>query len=219
VPVYEPGLERAAPPGRSLVFVHTPAAGRGGRLRRRGEAELYREVVELCERFAFRVSRLRGVRANSGQGRLFTLAYDVYTGTETAEGVLQRLRDAIAAWSPRPMFEREFEALGDERNWYGWAALRYFLYEHERALTGRRPVKVEWGEVERRPREETVEHILPQFPRDGEWLAFDEEARKVYTHDLGNLVLTFDNSSYSNKSFLEKRDGNAGGDGPGSGAC
>jgi hypothetical protein len=189
------------------------------RLRHRGDAELYREVVELCEKFAFRVYRLRGVRANSGQGRLFSLAYDVYTGTETADSMLHRLRDAIAAWSPRPMFEREFEALGDERNWYAWAGLRYFLYEYERALTGRRPVKVAWGEVEQRPREETIEHILPQSPREGEWLAFDDEARKVYTHDLGNLVLTFDNSSYSNKAFLEKRDGKAGGDGPDNGAC
>lgn len=177
------------------------------RLRYRADGPLYLEVVELCERFAFRVYRLRGARANAGQGRLFSLAHAVHSGQETSDVATRRLREAIAAWCPPAAFERELAARGDERNWYRWAGLRYFLYEHERALTGRRDEKLTWAEVEQRPREETIEHILPQSPRPGEWTAFDEEARRISTHDLGNLVLTFDNSSYSNKSFTAKRDG------------
>ena len=177
------------------------------RLRHRGSAELYREAVELCERFSFRVYRVGGVRTNAGQERFFNIAHDVYHGRESPDGCIARMRSAIAAWSPGPSFKREWEARGEERNWYTWGGARYFLYELERDLTGSRAEKLHWSEVEQRPLTETIEHILPQTPRGGEWPAFNDAARQRHTHDLGNLVLTFDNSSYSNKAYAEKRAG------------
>jgi hypothetical protein len=35
----------------------------------------------------------------------------------------------------------------------------------------------------------TVEHVLPQSPAAGQWANFDNDARAVYTYDLGNLLL------------------------------
>lgn len=56
----------------------------------------------------------------------------------------------------------------------------------------------------------TVEHILPQTPRqDSQWLAWfpDEEARQGYVHRLGNLALLsgYKNSSAQNYDFETKK--------------
>jgi hypothetical protein len=57
----------------------------------------------------------------------------------------------------------------------------------------------------------TVEHILPQTPRqESQWLAWfpDEEARQGYVHRLGNLALLsgYKNSSAQNYDFDKKKD-------------
>lgn len=176
------------------------------RLRFQGDGELYRRVAELCEGFSFRVYSALESRADTGQSRLFTLAHDVYDDQHQGEQILSELRRAAAHWCPRKRFERALSAEGDERDWYHWSGLKYFLYEYEEHLTGpTRAVKKDWEEVAQARREETVEHILPQTPRPGDWTSFDAEARARWTHDLGNLVLTFDNSHYSNKAFRDKR--------------
>jgi hypothetical protein len=57
----------------------------------------------------------------------------------------------------------------------------------------------------------TVEHILPQTPRqDSQWLAWfpNEEARQGYVHRLGNLALLsgYKNSSAQNYDFDKKKE-------------
>ena len=52
----------------------------------------------------------------------------------------------------------------------------------------------------------SIEHILPQTPEDESYWTkqFTSEQRNRYTNDIGNLVLTEDNSSYGRKEFLNK---------------
>ena len=47
----------------------------------------------------------------------------------------------------------------------------------------------------------------PQTPTSKCWRVFSAEDRALYTNCLGNLVLTNDNSVYSNYCFTRKRDG------------
>lgn len=53
----------------------------------------------------------------------------------------------------------------------------------------------------------TVEHILPQSPKDGEWDNFTDEERVAITDTIGNLVLLTarKNSSASNYPFADKK--------------
>ena len=56
--------------------------------------------------------------------------------------------------------------------------------------------------------ENTIEHILPQTPTKRYWTSrFDKKARRKYTHDIGNLCLTYKlaNPSYGNKPFPQKK--------------
>ena len=63
-----------------------------------------------------------------------------------------------------------------------------------------------WKALHQRQPKTTIEHVLPQTPADPYWLErFDADARRIYTHDLGNLCLTEDNSVYGNKLFTAKR--------------
>jgi hypothetical protein len=68
-----------------------------------------------------------------------------------------------------------------------------------------------WDDIEGKGLENTIEHILPQTTdRRMYWTTrFDKKARQVYTHDLGNLCLTYHNSSYGNKPFPEKEEQDA----------
>ena len=169
------------------------------------DAQLYLDVVESCERFAFRVYRLRGFRSNTGQTRMYRLAHEVYVGRLDGAQLLGSMRHEILRRCSSKAFEHAFAAEGDETNWYGWGGLRYFLYEYELHLTKGRPEHLTWQRLARRQLHETIEHILPQSPRRRQWSAFNAAERARLTHDLGNLVLTLDNSHYSNRSFAQKR--------------
>jgi len=176
------------------------------RLRFAGDAGFYAQVAALCERFAFRVYGVLEGRADTGQGRLFRLAYEAYRREADRQQILDGVEDATIYWCPQQRLQREMAAEADERNWFQWGSIRYFLYEYEEHLTGdRRDIKKEWAEVVQAERAQTIEHVLPQTPREGEWEMFSDEDRDRLTHDLGNLALTYDNSYYSNKSFEAKR--------------
>jgi hypothetical protein len=175
------------------------------RLRYPEDAEHYAEMLGLCELFAFRVYRLLGKYANSGQSSFFRLAHEVYTGKRDQASAVRRMRELTNWYSPNKEFEAALSETR-ERRWYPWGGLKYLLYEWEERLAGKKAVLLSWEKVEQRDLAKTIEHILPQTPTDEYWLArFSPEDRERLTHDLGNLVLTEDNSSYLNHSFDRKR--------------
>lgn len=173
------------------------------RLRFPEDGNAYLQVLQLCERFAFRVYLLQRSPAHSGQTQLFKIANGLYRGTHKLDQVLDETRGLVLAYSRR--FDAEFD-LENERSWYQWGGIKYFLYEYEDHLSRDRAPRLSWDELDRRDKAKSIEHILPQTPEDPYWLdRFTEEEREKYTHELGNLALTQDNSSYSNKSFPEKK--------------
>ncbi|MEJ2794439.1 DUF262 domain-containing HNH endonuclease family protein [Iodobacter sp. LRB] len=50
-----------------------------------------------------------------------------------------------------------------------------------------------------------IEHILPQNPVPTQWSSISHDDKEKYLHTLGNLTLTFDNQTLSNKPFSEKK--------------
>lgn len=163
----------------------------------------YLEILNIAERFAFRVRLL--VRQRQGGPRLSQLAHRVYREQTS----LPEATREIAGLALGSLSNRAFEAAFDESpggNWYKWKGIRYFLYEYEEHVTGPKQVKLEWNALEARDKNKTIEHILPQTPTDSYWQQrFTEEEIESLTNDLGNLVLTQDNSAYGNKPFDEKK--------------
>lgn len=178
------------------------------RLKFPDDAEAYLNTAKLCERFAFRVYRWRpGSRSDTGSSTLYRVGYELFLGHELP-GVLDELRRALLRYCSDERFKERFR-LSEENDWYGWAGIKYFLYEYEEHLAqaASKPVKMPWAEVEQRLKKDTVEHILPRTPKKGGYwtTGFSAESRRMYTHDIGNLCLTYDNSELGNKPFPEKR--------------
>jgi hypothetical protein len=175
------------------------------RIRAANDGPGYLVIVDLCEKFAMRVYRFGGRRTDAGQKELIPLGYQLRRGDISFDEAFTGLLDAISTYAPWGAFKDQLEA---EQDWYEWAGLKYFLYEYEEGLAKARGAvpRVGWEEVRRRERADTIEHVLPQQPIDKYWLdRFSPDDRRRYTHDLGNLTLTKDNSSYGRKPFPEKR--------------
>lgn len=166
-------------------------------------ADTYLHVLQIFETYAFRVFRWAEKRANAGMTRLYRLGYEIYHGSTTIEALSKEVRWKTLYYCPDAEFEAGFEP-SDTNNYYAWSGIRYFLYEYELHLARGTGVKLKWEDLEKYP-QRSIEHILPQTPEAKYWLTrFDQPARKMYTHYIGNLSLTLDNSSYSNKPFPDK---------------
>jgi NTP pyrophosphatase (non-canonical NTP hydrolase) len=173
------------------------------RLQAQDGGQTYLQAVELCEKFDFRVYQWMGYRSNAGQSRLFRLGHQFFLAPDE-EWMILDLRKAIHAYCPDLQFEERFQS--ETVNWYRWSGIKYFLYEYEQHLAGGRSLKVNWESLDARPKEDSIEHVLPQTPVDHYWTErFTQEQRQRWTHDIGNLTLTYDNSSLSNKSFPKKK--------------
>ena len=174
------------------------------RLRARDGGQTYLKVVELCEKFDFRVYQWLGYRSGAGQPRLFQLGYRFFHDGD-AGILLYELSTAILHYCPNERFRERFSR--ETENWYAWYGLKYFLYEYEQYLAQKEkePVHVRWDEIWDVKRD-TIEHVLPQTPAGAYWLdRFTDEQRQRWTNDIGNLTLTYDNSCLGNKPFPGKK--------------
>lgn len=120
--------------------------------------------------------------------------------------MLLGIRQAIHNYCPSERFDERFKS--ETENWYEWGGIRYFLYEYEVFKRGGRP-NITWETLNDKRKEESVEHILPQTLPDISlqpyWpTRFDQTKFKRWINDIGNLTLTFDNSSLGNRPFPEK---------------
>lgn len=177
----------------------------GARMRSGGNASAYLELVETAERYAFRVYRLLGRRADAGESTISRIGYDVYHGHITFDDALSQFKGTLLNYCSDQKFREAFEP-EEVGTWYGWSGLKYFLYEYEQHLAGADAVRIPWETVDKLDKEKTIEHILPQTPTDPYWQShFTPTEIEKLTHDIGNLVLTADNRSYSNKSFPDKK--------------
>ena len=66
-------------------------------------------------------------------------------------------------------------------------------------------MRMPWEDLSAKRKEDTIEHILPQTPVNAYWKnQFGKKQRDRWTNDIGNLTLTFDNSSLGNSPFKKK---------------
>jgi uncharacterized protein with ParB-like and HNH nuclease domain len=170
------------------------------------DSNKYHDLVTLLEKFAFRVYNMHGNRADTGQSALFKLAYNFHNGIIAYEKLEFEIRVILNSYSKHDAYEKFWDFDPINNDWYHWGALKYLLYEFEEYLAGKNPVQLAWDFFSDKPLENTIEHILPQTPDKPYWQAkYTSEEIKTYLHDFGNLCLTYNNSSYSNKEFPDKK--------------
>lgn len=173
------------------------------RLRHPIDGSGYAELVDLCEKYSARVFAIAQRRSNAGEPYLCKIAHQIYSGQPMEES-MAALQALLWDYAPDVVVEQAMLATD---NWYGRQAHKYLLYEYELSKA-KSPFDVKpWSEFIDTGSRKTTEHVLPQNPDAGsEWLnSFSEDEHKRLQHTLGNLVLTYDNSSYSNKDYAAKR--------------
>lgn len=185
-------------PYRPLLFA--------ARLKHPDDGDLYRRLVEICECYSARVFVIRQRRLNAGEARLLRLANDLYRGADP-ELVLKEVAAVIWRYASDSEVRATMEST--DENWYSRRGHKYFLYEYElnvRTHVQELPQFTEFTAASKEQR--TTEHVLPQHPEPDDdcwWQHFTKEQHASLVHALGNLALTYDNSSYSNKCFSAKR--------------
>ncbi|MGI9017169.1 MAG: DUF262 domain-containing protein [Euzebya sp.] len=176
------------------------------RLRHPEDGKLYADLLEVCERYSARVFVIEQRRSNAGEQSLYGLAKQLFDG-EDPSWVLERMRAVLWRYAPDDSMRTTLEAV--EEDWYHRQGHKYVLYEYELSMLPAGQELPDFGfftQGENVAR--TTEHILPQGPRENAvcwWDHFTTEQHQTYLHSLGNLVLTLDNSSYSNKCFADQR--------------
>lgn len=176
------------------------------RLRFANDAMSYLHLVQLIEKFAFRVYNMEGKRADTGQSALFRIGFDLYNEEISYESAIGWIKGLLNNYSSPLIFESFWDFNPLDNHWYRWVALKYFLYEYEEYIAGGDPLTITWNYFTEKPLENSIEHILPQTPDEAYWQAkFSPEDIKTYLHDLGNLCLTYNNSSYKNFDFDRKK--------------
>ena len=104
-------------------------------------------------------------------------------------------------------FSKVEEFIKAPQDWYNtkWDALKYTLFEYEKWLIEQRqpgyPIAVEWGKLDDKM---TREHILPQTLTDYWREKWSNEDFVTWINDIGNILLTLDNSVYSNHPYPSK---------------
>ncbi|MDD6251001.1 MAG: DUF262 domain-containing HNH endonuclease family protein [Bacillales bacterium] len=166
--------------------------------------DIYLKVLDICEKFAFRVYRLEEKRSNAGQSALFKYGYNLFNDEVTVEETIDKIKKLILYYVPEEDFIDSIDRFGDD--WYNWYGLKYVLYEYELYKANKNPVLMDWVYLKKKDKKDSIEHILPQTPNKEYWIKrWNKEEIDKATHDIGNLVMTFDNSVYSNKGFDEKK--------------
>lgn len=164
-------------------------------------------ILRAVEVYSFRTFLWARRRSDAGKAKLFGLAKAFHDGQKTPEQIRMEICSLTEGYSPASKFRDEIMA---PMNWYErYSLLRCVLFGYEQHLvSSQRPIErpdITWEDT--KDRERTVEHILPQTPAEGShWReVWSSEQIKTYTHDIGNLVLTRDNSCYKNFEFLRKK--------------
>lgn len=175
------------------------------RLKHPDDGAAYAELLRACETYAARVFTIAQRRSNAGQSTLYRIAFRIFEGSLT---VAQAVREIDGLTWSYADDDRVTGSLTIGEDWYHRRGHKYFLYEYELHLIPAGALQPNYSDFTGERFNQTTEHILPQGPdwQSSDWgQSFSKEQHLALVHSLGNLVLTLDNSSYSNKEFGAKK--------------
>jgi uncharacterized protein with ParB-like and HNH nuclease domain len=187
-------------------------------------------LLKSTEKFIFLVFKLSQRPSNTKNNHFYRLANSFYfekdgmkidTVIENIEWITQGEKGEeedyeyeYVGWFDLEKFKHHIlDKYEKNDGYYSWNGLRYFLYEYELYLQDQASgdQKISWIDFNKRKKEETIEHIYPQTPKDDCWnfgfSSYSKKEKKKILHSLGNLVLLAHskNSELQNKCFDFKK--------------
>ncbi|QLB20276.1 hypothetical protein A6B43_01330 [Vespertiliibacter pulmonis] len=181
------------------------------------DKEQFIKLLKSVERFNFLIFNISRKASNTKNTYFYKLANQYYFSKDnikTIDNIIDEVDKLInSELSLGGFYNFIEEKFKNSEGFYKWDGLKYFLFEYELELQKEHnKEKVIWEEFNKKKKEESIEHIYPQNPKDGEWEAmskYNEVERGYLLNTLGNLLLLkrSKNSSLQNKCFsLKKKD-------------
>lgn len=172
------------------------------------ESELiFLPLLKSVERFIFLVFLITQRQARTSNTTIYHYAHRLYMKKDNIN--LSKIIDDInmmtdgmdndgnyQGWLDIDRFISYINDLNNKyKGFYDWSGLRYFLYEYELHLQhkSKQGQKVEWSNIIKLTKDETIEHIYPQTSNHHYWKKrfeqYDKYQQKILLHHFGNLVL------------------------------
>lgn len=156
-------------------------------------------INEILETFTIRVFIFGNKKGNTGNSALFDLAYKVYTNKINFTELKKELKNLIEKNSGNTDFKKTVLNISAYTN-INLSSLKLILLDYEYSLQSETHSKFDIGNINDLVKNQkiTIEHIAPQNILPG-------VKPMENINLLGNLVLTFNNSNLTNKTFESKK--------------
>jgi uncharacterized protein with ParB-like and HNH nuclease domain len=194
----------------------------------RDDKEEFIKVINLLEEYSFKIFDISNRQSNTGDSKLYKLAYQVYQNEWSADDTYNNIKQHLDWYYNFSFFKNQVIELfeyGNRKGYYGWSGRFYFLFEYDCYLRGNNSnstlaSKINWEDFYNK---NSIEHILPQSAAlsleeycEGEiteaktnrynviqndWISFNgfsPDERKRFCNSIGNLLAI---SSSDNSSF------------------
>lgn len=181
-------------------------------------------LLKSSEKFIFLIFKISKRQSNLKDSFFYRLANSYYKNENnvTLDTILNEIEDknlgenedAYYGWCDLWTFKKHIKDLFQKQEgYYSWNGLKYFLYEYELELQKKSKgrSKIDWNEFNKKNKENSIEHIYPQTPKNEYWTktfaGIKLKKRKEITHSLGNLVpiSISKNSELQNREFSYKK--------------
>lgn len=188
----------------------------------------YLPSIRLLEEFAFKIFHISDRQSNTGDSKLYKLAYRVYEQGLTNENVFAEIKQFIGWYYQFSLFKNQVIELfeyGDRNGYYAWSGRFYFFFEYDLYLRNENKTTTAQNQLKWQDflNKNSIEHIFPQSATlsfeeyaNGDlsekkiedynqimsnWSAFADYTpiqRRCFANSLGNLLAI---SSSDNSSF------------------
>jgi len=172
------------------------------------EKEKVLGILNLIEVMAFRVYAIGKRRADTGEGRLNLLAYNIHNGKIEYDEVIDGLENLISNYENDEDFERDLKSENFHERVEG-RDKKFLFFEYEKFLRkqSKEPLDIELEDILRLEYE--IEHIWASEPSK---LDLSEKLLEIHSrckNKLGNLTIAPKswNSGWGNIPFKDKKKG------------
>ncbi len=192
------------------------------------EEEDFLPLLKSAEQFIFLVFRLSQRPSNTKNSHFYRLANEFYFNKKGRDihsviGNIDWMTQGESEEDDEYIYHGWFNLekfknyINDKyqkgEGFYSWNGLRYFLFEYELSLQEKAKGNshIEWKDFNKRKKEDTIEHVYPQTPKEKYWKVgyegLNKKQQRNLMHSIGNLVLLAKskNSELQNKDFEFKK--------------
>ena len=172
--------------------------------------ELYKPIIGILEEFSFKLFYISNRKSNTGDSKLYKLAYRIYQSNLPAVDAINEIKGFIGYYYNFVLFKNQVNELfktGEQFGFYKWSGIKYFLFEYDIHLRIKNNVsdissEIDWADFIAK---NSLEHILPQsaamsFEQYCNWYQkADLITAKEDYNKLQNDWNTFDNVPYDER--------------------